>query len=84
MTDIINSEDEKLDEDVEELLALALEPEAENSGDVNVDQTGEGSSNPLVDQVRALVLDSQVIKWGFREELEKTPYNYLKGEGLSN
>ena len=39
MTDIINSEDEKLDEDVEELLALALEPEAENSGDVNVDQT---------------------------------------------
>lgn len=31
-----------------------------------------------------LEADSQVLKWGFKEELKKTPFNYLTGDGLSN
>jgi len=28
--------------------------------------------------------DGKVIEWGFVEELKKTPYNYLYGDGLKN
>ncbi|MDP2688783.1 MAG: hypothetical protein Q8P48_01600 [Deltaproteobacteria bacterium] len=42
---------------------------------------GHATNKINVDKECEIKADEQVIKWGFEEELKKTPYNYINGKG---
>jgi len=42
---------------------------------------GHATNDINVDRECEKQADRQVIEWGFEEELKKTPYNYIYGEG---
>lgn len=42
---------------------------------------GHATNDINADKECEKLADRQVIEWGFEEELKKTPYNYIYGEG---